>query len=141
MRFFAHVGKRSVAIVVIQNIFSVIRHEQVFISVVLVISDTNALSPPTMRQPGFFRHVGECSIVIVVVEMIGRRLLSRQWIKRGSIHHKNIRPSVVVVIEDGYPRASRLKNEFLRIHSAKRVRRAQACFRGFVYEVSDFFWF
>src|SRR5215471_16606186 len=101
MCFFADVGKSSVPVVVIQNVPSVVSHIDIFESIVVVVADAYALSPTgDFSESRFFRNVRESSVVIVVIEMIRRRLLPLQRVKYSAVHDENVRPSVVVVVED-----------------------------------------
>src|ERR1700680_4059959 len=67
--FFTDVGESAVAIVVVEDIFSVIGDVEIFPAIVVVIADANALAPPGVGQAGFLRDIGEGSVVIVVIEM------------------------------------------------------------------------
>src|SRR5204863_5033526 len=113
-------------VVVIQNIFPVIRHEKIFVSIVIVISNAYALSPAGMRKTGFFRHVRKSSIVIVTVQVICWLFLAGNGIESGSVHYENIRPAIIVIIENGYAGSGGFKDEFLCIDAAECVWSIQA---------------
>src|SRR5437667_8208015 len=86
--------------VVIKPILSVISDVQVFPSVVVVVTDADALSPSGCGEPGSRGHVCKRAIVIVAVQMIGGRFAAGESFEGSAVHDKNIRPSVIVVIED-----------------------------------------
>src|SRR5258707_731724 len=72
--FFADVAERTVAVVVVENIFSKVGNEEVVEAVVIVVADADALSPAGMKKAGFGGNVGESAVAIVLEEMIGRFL-------------------------------------------------------------------
>ena len=122
MRFFADVGKCSVAVVVVENIFAVVGDVQIFEAVIVVIADAHALSPASVSQAGFFGDVGECAVVIVAIEVAGRHLAGRQRFQLGAVHDENIRPAVVVVIKNGDARSRRFNDVFFCVFAAKNYR-------------------
>ena len=63
--FCADIGERSVAVVVIQNVFAEVGDEQIIPAVVVVVADADALAPSGVRDAGFQRHVGESAVAIV----------------------------------------------------------------------------
>src|ERR1039458_158886 len=63
------VGKRSVAIVVVQDGASIAGYVQVGIAVIIVVADSDTLAIVALTSYAcFFRYVGECSIPIVVIK-------------------------------------------------------------------------
>src|SRR5277367_879622 len=95
--FFADVREGAVAIVAIQNIFSVVGDEQVFVTVIVIIADADALAPSGVGEAGFLRDVGERAVVIVVVKMARGRLACGKTVERGAVHDEDVWPAVVVV--------------------------------------------
>ncbi len=73
-RLFGDVRERAVAVVVVQNIFPEICHEQVFVTVVVVIPDAYALAPTGMQQTGLRRDVRERAVAIVLEQVRSRSL-------------------------------------------------------------------
>src|SRR5579862_6543691 len=72
-RLFAHVGERSVPIVVVQNIFAVVSDVHVLKAVVVVVAHAHTLAPSGRIESSLRSNVRECPVVIVVIEMTGRR--------------------------------------------------------------------
>src|SRR6202008_1928611 len=66
--FFADVGKGSVSVVVIEDVFSVVGDVEVFEAGVVVNADANALAPAGVAEAGFLGDVGEGAVVVVVIE-------------------------------------------------------------------------
>src|SRR6266436_6324363 len=73
-RFFRHIRECSIAIVVVQNIFAKVSHEQIFVAVVVVIPDADALPPTGMLQPRLRRDVRESAVAIIFEKMRRRSL-------------------------------------------------------------------
>ena len=61
----------------------------------------------------------------------------RKSFERGSVHQKNVRPAVVVVIENGYAGSGGLDDVFLRVFPAKDLGHGQAGFFCRVNEIGD----
>ena len=133
--FLRDVGERTIAVVVIQNRLSPVGHGQIKISVVVVIAHARALSPTRVREAGFGGDVCERAVVIIVVEMRGRRLIWREPGDGRAVGQKNVRPAVVVVIENHGAVAGRLDDEFLVRVSAVDVERRHARARRDVLEI------
>src|SRR3984893_11802138 len=64
------VGKSSVAVVVVQNAFSVVGHVEIGEAVVIVVAHCGTHSIAASGYAGFLRHVAECAVPIVVIEGI-----------------------------------------------------------------------
>src|SRR5260370_5425970 len=111
---FRYISKCSIMIIAIEPILAVVRHVDVWPAIVVKISDSHAKSPALVGHAGAVGHIRERAIVIVVIQRGARRLLlSRQRVIRRAIDEINVGPAVVVIIENGYPRAGRLQNVFL----------------------------
>src|SRR5580704_14801701 len=75
--FFAYIGEGSVAVVVIEDVLSVVGDVEIFPAVVVVIADANALAPACVSEARFFCDIGESAVVIVVIEMARWRFCGR----------------------------------------------------------------
>ena len=62
-------------VIMVKTVLAVIGDEQIFPSVVVIVSDANSLSPPRRDESGLLRHVRESSIVVVVIQMVCGRLI------------------------------------------------------------------
>jgi len=76
--------------------------------------------------------------VVVVVEMAGRSFSGRR-IESGAIDDENIRPAVVVVIEDGDARSGGFNDVFLGVRAAENDLVGESGFGGDVGEMSERF--
>src|SRR5208283_1435274 len=63
--FCADIAERPVTVVVVQHIFPVVGDEKIFVAVIVVIADANALPPTGMLQAGLQGDVSEGAIAIV----------------------------------------------------------------------------
>src|SRR5580692_4430764 len=136
--FFAYVGEGAVAVVVVENIFSVVGDIEIFTAVVVVIADADALAPAGVREAGFFCDIGESTVVIVVIEMAGGRFRGG-GIEAGAVNDEDVRPAVVVVVEDGDAGSGGFDDVFLGVHAAENDRIGKAGFFGDVGEMGDGF--
>src|SRR5882762_7546185 len=137
MCFFADIRERAVAIVVVQNIFSVVSDVQIFEAVVVVIADAHPLAPAGVCQPGLFGDIGESAVVIVVVEVARRRSGSWQGFQFRAVHDENIRPTIVVVIKNGYAGARGFNDVFFCRFAAKNYRSSEPSFLRHVGEMHN----
>ena len=80
------IGKRSVAVVVEEDVVAPEGAEQVVPAVVVVVAHADAGLPAAATNAGFLRDIGECAVAVVFVEM-GRRLFARRPVcVRGGCH-------------------------------------------------------
>src|SRR5882762_6768362 len=100
-------------VIVIEPVLPVIRDVEIFPTIIIVISDANALTPSRGNKTGFHGDVRESSIMIVVIQVVGGSPIGRESFKSGAVHNENIRPSIVVIVKNGHPRSSRLDDVFL----------------------------
>ncbi len=134
--FVTHVLKYSV-IIAEQTVVPVVRDVEIVPTIVVVIADAHSLPPPSRFQSRHFRHVGKRAVVIVVVKMIRRRVSSSWTIESGPVNQENIRPTVVVVVENRNARAGGLDNVFLCFLPAEDVQRKQPGFLCLVGKVDN----
>ena len=140
--FFADVGERAVAVVVVEDVFSVVGDVEIFAAVVVVVADADALAPAGVQQAGFLGDVGERAVVIVVVEMVRWRasFCARDGvIELRAVDDENVGPAVVVVVEDGDAGAGGFDDVFFGGDAAKGVGHCEAGFFGDVGEVGERF--
>ena len=97
---FGNIFERAVPLVAIQDVLAPVGHEQVVVSVVVIVSDATALPPSRMRQACILGHVGERTVPIVVKQVACRLPPLREALKGGSIHQEDVEPPVMVVIEE-----------------------------------------
>ena len=71
--FPGHIGKRAVAVVVVENDAVVLRHKEVGQAVAVVIAGRHTHPIPAAADAGLFGHVSECSVAIVPVKRIAER--------------------------------------------------------------------
>ena len=129
------VGKRSVAVVVKQDVVSPEAAEEIVPAVVVVIADADAGLPARARESGFFRDVGESSVAIVFVQMGSGSFPRRPvGVEARSVRQINIEPAVMVVIEKGQTAAFGFNDVFFLIDATPDIRGIQAGFLGHVDE-------
>ena len=122
-------------VVVVEPILPVIRDVEIFPTVIVVIAHANTLSPSRCRQAGFLSHISKCAIVVVAIETVRRSFTGGKTFEPGPVHQENVRPAVVVVIENRDAVSGCLDDVLLGIDSAEYVLRGEACLFGDVSEV------
>ena len=120
-----------------QTVLPVVRDVEILPAIIVIVASANALSPTRRAQAGFHRDVGESAIMIVAIEVIRRPLTRRKSFQRRAVDDENVRPAIVVVVEDGNPGSGRLNDVFLRVLAAEDNGRSQAGFLGDVDEIGD----
>ena len=96
-----NIGERPVSVVVVKDDSTPISHDQIVISVVVIISDAAPLAPSRSKQSSFLRYVRKGPIAVIVKQKVRRLMLRRDALKSRPIHHKDVQPAIVVVIEKG----------------------------------------
>src|SRR5579864_5065967 len=108
------VGKRSVAVVVIQRVAIDACYENVLIPVIVVVSDRDAGVIACPFEASLFRDVGEVSFAIVLEEavvVLGRIFFQR--LEVSAVGEKDIELAVIVVIEDSDTSGHRFRSVML----------------------------
>ena len=112
--FRRHIGKSSVAVVVIQNAAIVLRDVQIRVSVPVVIPHRRPHPVTAAAYSRFFGNVCKRAVAIISVQRItqrSRRLIKIAWT---AIHQVNVHPPIIVVIEKGATRPTGLRKIFCR---------------------------
>jgi len=92
--------------------------EQVYPSVVVVITRADPLAPARQCDVSLLRHIGEGSIAIVVVEVASGLLVLRKALQSSSVDQEDVWPPVVVVVEERSTAAGSFDDVFLRTLAA-----------------------
>ena len=90
-----------VAAIAIEPVLTPVRHEEVVVSVVVVVAGAGPLSPSRVHEARLRRHVLERSVAPVAIEMARRLLPFREAFERRAVDDEDVEPVVAVVIEDG----------------------------------------
>ena len=105
----------------IKTILAIVGDVEVLPSVIVVVAHAYPLPPSACRESSLHRHIGKSSIVIISVQMIGRGLSPGKSFEGRAIHQKNIRPAIIVIIEDCRTRSGSLDDVFLRVLPSEDV--------------------
>src|SRR5260221_9151158 len=124
-------------VIMIETVLPVIRDVEIFPTIIIVVSDANALTPPRGNKTGLHGDIRESSIMIVVIQVVGGSMIGWESFQRGAVHNENIWPSVVVVIKNGHARSGRLDDVFLGFDSAKHIHCCKSRFFRDVHEICD----
>jgi hypothetical protein len=121
---------------VIKDVFAVVGDVQLLETVIVVVTDADALAPAGMGQAGFFSDIGKRAVVVVVVEMIGRSLLYGGVFEFRAVDDEDVGPAVVVVVEDRDAGAGGFDDVFFGGDTAEGVGHGEAGLFRDVREVS-----
>src|SRR5437660_1552870 len=86
-------------LVVVKPILAVVSDVKIFPTIIVIIAHAHALPPSHGRGKASLEgDICECPIVVVAIQMAARALVATCWLQGGSVHKKNVRPAVIVVI-------------------------------------------
>src|SRR5262249_20243696 len=111
----------SISLVVVEPVFTVVGHVEVIESVVVIVPYAGHLSPPGQVKHSSAADIRKRAIGIVAKQVARWRIFRAGSVEAGTIHQKNIRPSIVVVVKNRHPAASRFYNVFLGVSSTVDV--------------------
>src|SRR5260370_12693324 len=86
--------------------------EKIVEAVVVIVADGHAHSKQLDVEARLVRYVRERAVMIVVIEL-GCRVLLNMAGPVHAIHEKNVRPAVVVIINESHARSHGFPQEFL----------------------------
>ncbi len=106
-RFVGHIGERPVAIVVVENVFSELRHKQIWKAIVVVVSPNAAEPESRSGHSSFVGHVRKRAVAIVVIKRIAN--IDSTSIPVARIHKVDVGPSIAVIIRHANARPELLQ--------------------------------
>src|SRR5260370_21917960 len=86
--------------------------KKIVVAIVVVVADGHANSKYFHVQSCIVSYVGEGAVMIVVIEL-GRGVLLNVARPIHAVHKKNVRPAVVVVVNESHTRPHGFRQEFL----------------------------
>ena len=92
---------------------AVVSDEQVDVTVVVVVAGTDALSPAFAGDAGLLGDVGKRAVVVVSIQVTHGRGVGGGKRSPCAVDKKDVRPPVVVVVDDRDAAACRLQDELL----------------------------
>ena len=109
------IGKCAIAIVVVQRVMMHSAHKDVLIPVIVVVADCNAIVVAATCKIGLGCNVGKMAIPVIskktIVKPRGRLV---QCSDVGAVREEDIKPAIVVVIEEGHAPRHGLRGVALR---------------------------
>src|SRR5256886_17124266 len=91
-----HISERSIAVVVIENVFSELRHKQIWKAIVVVVPPDTAQPESRSRHSGFVGNVGKRAVAIVVIERIAN--IDSTSIPVARVHKVDVGPTIAVKV-------------------------------------------
>src|SRR5438128_2660430 len=130
---FSHIGKRTVAVVAIENILAPVGDEQVIVAVIVVIANAHRGHPAGALQSRLFRNVRKRAVTIVLVQAVSATL---GWaFETRAAKQEDIDPAVIVVIDERGASTYGLENVLFSIHAAVNYWRHQSGLLGDIHEM------
>lgn len=117
--FLGVVGKCAIAVVVVKDILAEVGYEEVVETVVVVIADTDALSPARVNEASFESDVSEGAVTIVFEEVVCGFLARRKAFEACAVDEENVEPAVVVEIVEGDAAAGGFQQIFVLVFAAE----------------------
>ena len=117
------VGKCAITIVVIQRVMMHPAYKDVFIPVVVVVADCNAIVVAATCKTGLGCNVGEMTVPVILkktVEKLRGRLVQRSDV--GSVREEDVELAIIVVIEEGHATRHGLRGIALRSFRAVELK-------------------
>src|SRR5207302_10979162 len=94
-------GKHS-RLVVVQTIFAEVGDIQIFPAIIVVVADTDSLSPATCCQTRLDSYIRKSAVVIIAIEVVGGTLPCGEPFHGSAVYKENIGPAIVVVVKYRY---------------------------------------
>jgi len=124
-------------LVAIEAVLAIVGDVKIVPAVVVVVADTDALSPTAGGEARSRGHIGERAVMVVAIEMIRRPPAGFRRFQGCAVHDEDVRPAIVVVVEDGDARARGLDNVLLAVNTAEDLRHCQSSLLRDVNEVGN----
>jgi len=126
-RFCGYITESAVTVIVIKGILPVITDEEIFESIIVVITNTNPLSPTGARETCSDRDIGKRAVAIVLKQMAGWLFRFGKSFEMLAIHEEDVEPSIVVVVVKCDSAAGCLEKIFVLLHSTENGLGVQTC--------------
>src|ERR1700761_2845222 len=126
-----HIRKGSIVIIVKEAILTVIAYEDIRPAVIVVVGNTYAIAPTVIRHASLCSYIGKSAIVIIVKQRRMRRsFLAIEGIERRAVHEVNVKPAIVVIINQAHTRSVRFNDDPFLGNSHFVTPRCEAGFLG-----------
>src|SRR3954447_15299038 len=96
--------------------------------IVVDVADACALSQAVTNQARLADNVSKDAVPIVTKEMVRRLLSGRKSFQARTIHQKNVRPAVSVIVKERRSRTRGLQYVFLACFSPEIIPGPEPCF-------------
>src|ERR1700719_1001069 len=90
-----------------------------------------------MREPALCSYIRKRSVLIVVIKMASRPLTLRKSFYSGTVRQKNIRPSIIVIVENNCTVAGAFDNELFMFVTTVSIEGGQPNLFCNIFEMDD----
>src|SRR5437016_11374639 len=111
-RFLRYIRESAVAVVVKKVALAVGGYEKIVVAVIVVVAHSHAHAKHLHLQSRLVGYVRERAVLIIVIEL-RRGVFLNVAGPVHAVHEKNVRPSVIVVVDEGHTRSHRFGEKFL----------------------------
>jgi hypothetical protein len=91
-----NVGERPIAIIVVQDVASILRHEKIGKAVVIVVAPDTTQAVTRTRNSSLVGHIGESAIAIIAVQRVAYR--DAAVVEIAAIDEIDVLPAIAVEI-------------------------------------------
>jgi len=117
-----NIGKRPIAVVVVESTSAISGDEKIFMAVVVVVPDRNSCGITDAGNARLLGNIFECAVGLLVVKTVPvlwavflrNRILRHGLVNAAAVGEENIQSSVVVVVKKSHPRAHGFQQIFPR---------------------------
>src|ERR1700683_5134842 len=112
--------------------------EEIRVSIVVIITRADSLTPAGESDARFLGYIREGAIVIVAIEVAGWFLALGESSESGTVYQENVRPAVIGIVKEGRAAASAFHDVFLEVFAAEDCPSREARAFGNINEI--YFW-
>jgi len=113
-RFICHVRESAVVVIVVKPVFAPVGYVNIRPAIIVVVGDGNANAPAVVGYANLGRDIGKSSIVVIVEEGRMRwRFFAVQSIEGRTVYYVDIKPAIIVIIDQAHSRSIRFDNVVL----------------------------
>src|SRR5436309_1895960 len=103
-----------------QHTVAPVGDKQIVPAVIVIVSDTDALAPASVRDSGAGGDIGESPIAVVLVESADGRLSRRPTrFKARPVDEKDVEPAVIVIINKSATASGGFEQELVRAFTSE----------------------
>src|SRR5579872_3968737 len=108
------IGKRAVAVIVVENAASVLRDVYIGEAVSVIVPYRHALTVASAADTCLFGDVGESAVAVIAIKRVAQGRVRIVEIAFATVDQIDVHPAVIVIVEKGASRSRGFRQVFLR---------------------------